>query len=91
MSEKNIVRPIDGVRTTGYMILNWPEIKNPLQKEIAPSGMAVPTRRTENLYTHILQHEGGYVKWQGSLCHQAGIRTGSARFAVTLTQKIKRG
>ena len=41
-----------GMLATGALILNWPEIKKSLQKEIAPSRAGTRTRRTKH-YTNL--------------------------------------
>lgn len=41
-----------GMLAIGALILNWPEIKESLQKEIAPSRAGTRTRRTKH-YTNL--------------------------------------
>lgn len=43
-----------GMLAIGAVILNWPEIKESLQKEIAPSRAGTRTRRTVKLSTYRL-------------------------------------
>ena len=43
-----------GMLAIGALILNWPEIKESLQKEIAPSRAGTRTRRTKHYNTSIL-------------------------------------
>ena len=43
-----------GMLAIGAVILNWPEIKESLQKEIAPSRAGTRTRRRENNYVYRL-------------------------------------
>ena len=43
-----------GMLAIGALILNWPEIKESLQKEIAPSRAATRTRRIAKISTYRL-------------------------------------
>lgn len=53
---------ITGVLAIGAAILNWPEIKESLQKEIAPSRAGTRTRRTVKLSTYRLAESEEKVK-----------------------------
>ena len=50
-----------GMLAIGALILNWPEIKESLKKENAPSRAATRTRRTENNYVYRLAESEGKV------------------------------
>lgn len=51
-----------GMLAIGALILNWPEIKESLQKENAPSRAATRTRRTVKLSTYRLAESEEKVK-----------------------------
>lgn len=51
-----------GMLAIGALILNWPEIKESLQKEIAPSRAGTRTRRTVKLSTYRLAESEEKVK-----------------------------
>lgn len=50
-----------GMLAIGALILNWPEIKESLQKEIAPSRSGTRTGRRENNYVYRIAESEGKV------------------------------